>query len=189
MPFCWPFGGAGGGGLLQLLRAAEKGDAAAVRRLLLSEALPGAADADGLTALHKLVSGWQSSRAGEYVACAQALLVAGASPVAANKQGDTPLFMAADRGISQLQELFREALDQQRRQEEQGQEQQRRRQQRREGQAAQQQPPQQEQQPAPRQPNRQPQPQLQPERQPAGAPLPRSTHQSWENRAATKLPH
>jgi hypothetical protein len=119
-----------GGGGKKLLRAADKGDASAVQRLLRSGALCDARDADGMTPLHKLVTGWQPARGAQYVACAQALLAAGASPVAASSQGHTPLFLAADRGITQLQEVFWAALSQQHEQQQQNQWQQRQEQQR-----------------------------------------------------------
>jgi uncharacterized protein len=68
--------------------AVMKGDAAAVRKLLLARADVNAAQVDGATALH-----WAVYR--DDVATADLLLKAGANVKAANREGTTPLFMAA----------------------------------------------------------------------------------------------
>lgn len=93
-----------------LLSAAWHGRAACVRALLQAGASTAAADREGLTALHKVVAGWQRGRAEEFVATARALLAAKASPVAASQAGATPYYLATDRGLDQLQQLFREAM-------------------------------------------------------------------------------
>src|SRR3989440_9525648 len=68
--------------------AVMKGDAAAVRKLLLAKADVNAAQVDGATALH-----WAVYR--DDVQTADLLLKAGANVKAANREGTTPLFMAA----------------------------------------------------------------------------------------------
>jgi ankyrin repeat protein len=68
--------------------AVMKGDAAAVRKLLIGKADVNAPQVDGATALH-----WAVYR--DDVELADMLLKAGANVKAANREGTTPLFMAA----------------------------------------------------------------------------------------------
>ena len=68
--------------------AVMKGDAAAVRKLLLAKADVNAPQVDGATALH-----WAVYR--DDVEMADLLLKAGANVKAANREGSTPLFMAS----------------------------------------------------------------------------------------------
>lgn len=82
--------------------AAGKGRGAAVQALLEVGASAGALDSCGDTALHRCVAGWRQDRLAQYMACAKALLEAGADPAAANQQHQTPLDLAAGRGIAPL---------------------------------------------------------------------------------------
>lgn len=82
--------------------AAGKGRGAAVQALLEGGANAGALDTCGDTALHRCVAGWRQDRLAQYMACAKALLEAGADPAAANQQRQTPLDLAAGRGIAPL---------------------------------------------------------------------------------------
>src|SRR5881227_1939692 len=68
--------------------AAMKGDVPAVRKLLLAKFDVNATQVDGATALH-----WAVYR--DDVETADLLLKAGANVKAANREGTTPLFMAA----------------------------------------------------------------------------------------------
>ena len=76
-----------------------KGDAAATRRLLSEKADVNATQVDGATALH-----WAVYR--NEVETAQLLIAAGADTKAANREGITPLFMAALYGNPRMVEVL-----------------------------------------------------------------------------------
>lgn len=86
------------------------------QELLAGGATFNASDRAGETPLHSVVRGWGPSGAKD-ICCtaASALLEAGASPVAANKRGETPQSLAAERGSAQLERLLSRALDVKRR--------------------------------------------------------------------------
>ena len=82
--------------------AAQRGDGAAVRRLLAQKADVNVPQADGATALH-----WAVYR--EDVETVDALLKAGANAKAANQYGATPLSMAAENGNAAIVKRLLEA--------------------------------------------------------------------------------
>lgn len=77
----------------QLRRAARKGEAAEVVRLLRSGARPDSPDSAGRTALHEAAFQRSASTVG-------VLLDAGADPSCRDASGWTPLFVAACRGAA-----------------------------------------------------------------------------------------
>jgi ankyrin repeat protein len=82
--------------------AVQRGDAAAVRRLLTQKADVNVPQADGATALH-----WAVYR--EDAATVDALIAAGASAKAANQYGATPLSLAAENGNAAIVKRLLEA--------------------------------------------------------------------------------
>jgi ankyrin repeat protein len=82
--------------------AVQRGDAAAVRRLLTQKADVNLPQADGATALH-----WAVYR--EDAATVDALIAAGASAKAANQYGATPLSLAAENGNAAIVKRLLEA--------------------------------------------------------------------------------
>ena len=75
--------------------AAEKGDLAAVKRLIQQKAAVDAAQPDGATALQ-----WAAYR--NDMALADALLAAGADVKKANREGATPMYLASLRGSASM---------------------------------------------------------------------------------------
>lgn len=64
------------------------------------------------------VRGWEPARADQYAAAAAALLDSKADPAAPNRQGETPVGLAAAWGLAPLEQLLQAALDKAARQEE-----------------------------------------------------------------------
>ena len=86
----------------QLADAAMNGDASAVRALVRQSADIGAAQADGMTALH-----WAAYL--DDIEMADALLSAGADFGASNRTGATPLFLATVNGSAEMLERLIDA--------------------------------------------------------------------------------